>query len=1024
MFDRILKFFITNHRLNYALFFLVYALGIYSYMHIPKEISPVVEPDSVTIRGGYSGASIDSLNTMAVGEIESEVRNIQGVKSITSVITSGRFSVIVELKSDVDKEKVQKDIEDAIKTVRTNLPKDMDEPTVRSVPHSRSLINVSILSDKISRDQLIKIANDLKEKISYIKDVSSVSIYGDANEIYEILLDENKIIAYGIKLNDVIRAISELSYIYPLGKVDNERDKFFISIDNVKPIEELKNSLLSVGDQTVKFKDIAKVTKRHDDSNTLASMNGKNSITLAISQNTKGDAIKIVKDIKKFIKNLHIKDVELKLKRDQSIVIKDRLNIVMSNILFGIILIILLMSILINIRIAFVIALGIPTSFIIGAIYFYVTGLSINVNSLVGVLLAIGIIVDDAIVVSENIYQYIQKGISPTKAAYLGAKEMAKPVTIASITTVFSFLPLLMIDGRLGNIIALIPISLSALVIASLIESFIFLPIHSAHILKSGANVLSWDKLNTLYLKILRSIVVYKKSFLITFLVSVSILTVWSVKDLRFFMFSSFDSDTINITFKAKTSTSLEESLNIVQTIERDLLKHKKDFYIKDISSTAGYRRSATGGAEMYPYVGYISLQLYKRKSDNFVDKYITPYLSIYYDKKDRIRELDSRVISRKIRQYLKKKHYKKRFGLVAINVVERRVGHTKADIRIGIVSDDYKKSLKALKDIENKLSTIKGIKYFGDNVNFGIDEVKLKLNGYAQRLGLTERSISEYLAGLFLERKVGVIYDNKNLVDIKIKSLNKNDLESIKNIQVPLKDGSTVVLSDICEIKRVKALEKLTKDDGDTTFFVFANIITKLITDTKVLNELKPLMDKYKKEGVRFKLKGEFEQKRKLKTKMLEAIVLAVILIFISILYLYNSVKNSLIVMSVIPLSLLGVFAGHHIMGLNLTFPSLIGALGLAGVIINDGIIMMDTIKDKKSLDEILEFASKRLRPIILTTITTIAGLSSLIFFATSDAKIFQPIAVSLGYGLLWGTIINLIYLPICYIALNKVRS
>jgi len=581
-----------------------------------------------------------------------------------------------------------------------------------------------------------------------------------------------------------------------------------------------------------------------------------------------------------------------------------------------------------------------------------------------------------------------------------------------------------MIDGRLGNIISLIPIALSALVVASLIESFIFLPIHSAHILKNGENILSWDRLNGLYLRVLNFLVRYKKSFLALFLVAATILTYISFKDLRFFMFSSFDSDTINITFKAKTSTSLEESLKIVQTIEKELLKQKDKFFIKDVSSTAGYRRSATGGAEMYPYVGYVSLELYKRKPNNFIDKYITPYLSFYYDSKDRVRELDSRVISRKLRKFLRQKHYKKRFNLESINVVERRVGHTKADIRIGVVSSDYKKSLKALKAIEDKLATIKGIKYFGDNVNFGIDEVKLKLNSYAKNLGLSQRYISEYLAGLFLERKIGVIYDNKNLIDIKIKSYNKNDLESLKNIQIPLNDGSMVALKELCEIKRVKSLEKLTKDNGDTTFFVFANIIPKITTDTEVLKQLKPLLDSLKKEGIRFKLKGEFEQKRKLKTKMLQAIALAITLIFISMLYLYNSVKNSLIVMSVIPLSLFGVFLGHHIVGLNLSFPSLIGALGLAGVIINDGIIMMDTIKDKKDLDTILSSASKRLRPIILTTVTTIAGLFSLMFFATSDAKIFQPIAVSLGFGLLWGTIINLIYLPIAYIALNKIRS
>ncbi|NPA59340.1 MAG: efflux RND transporter permease subunit, partial [Epsilonproteobacteria bacterium] len=174
MFDKILKFFIQNYKLNYAIFFLIYAFGIYAYLHIPKEVSPVIEPDSITIRGDYRGASIDSLNTMAVNEIEHNIKNIDGVDSVSSTITNGRFSITVELKSGANKDKVSKDIEDSIKTI--SLPDDMDEPTIRSVPHSRSIINVVILSNKISRDKLLTLASKLKDKLLNIKDVSNVML--------------------------------------------------------------------------------------------------------------------------------------------------------------------------------------------------------------------------------------------------------------------------------------------------------------------------------------------------------------------------------------------------------------------------------------------------------------------------------------------------------------------------------------------------------------------------------------------------------------------------------------------------------------------------------------------------------------------------------------------------------------------------------------------------------------------------------------------------------------------------------
>ncbi|MCF6173088.1 MAG: efflux RND transporter permease subunit, partial [Campylobacteraceae bacterium] len=479
MFERLLKFFIENYKLNHILFFLVFGLGIYSYTLLPKEVSPVIEPESITIRGGYSGTSLDTLNKMAVEEIEAEVRNIDGVDTISSRITPGRFSITLELKKGVNKEKVQKDVDDAITAIKSDLPSDMDEPTTSTVAHSRSLMQVSVFSKVLSRDQLIENAKELRLKLLAIRDISDVTIFGDSDIYYEVLIDDKKAEAYGLTQKEIIDDIPNLSYTFPLGKIENGGHEYYVSLKNKKDVlKEFKKTLLNIGDRVIPLKDVATIKKRYRDSSTLASMNGKNAITLSISQNPKGNAIEISTQVRKMIDKFKKEGIEYDIRNDHSTVIKDRLDIVISNILMGIILITIMTALLINLRMAMVIALGIPTSFVIGAIYFYLGGYSININSLIGVLIAIGIIVDDAIVISENIQQYIQKGYPPKKAALLGTKEMAKPVTIASLTTIFAFIPLLMLTGRLGQIMELIPIAVSVLVIASLIESFLFLPIH------------------------------------------------------------------------------------------------------------------------------------------------------------------------------------------------------------------------------------------------------------------------------------------------------------------------------------------------------------------------------------------------------------------------------------------------------------------------------------------------------------------------------------------------------------------
>lgn len=482
-------------------------------------------------------------------------------------------------------------------------------------------------------------------------------------------------------------------------------------------------------------------------------------------------------------------------------------------------------------------------------------------------------------------------------------------------------------------------------------------------------------------------------------------------------MFQPFDTSLINITFKAQPTTTLEESLKIVQELERDILTQKERFFVKHVSSMAGYRRSATGDREMYPYVGYLTLELYRLKPENFMDKYITPYLSFYYDKTDRIRDKSSQEISKELRIWLKEEGLQKKYSLSALSVVEKQMEHVKADIRIGVVSDDHQKALAAVREIENAFSKIDGIKYYGDNVKVGIDEIKLHLNSYAHELGITKKYLGTYIANLYLSKKIGTIFDGKELLDLKIKSANyKNDLQTFKELEIYVKDRY-IKLSDLCSFEKVESLEQLEKEDGETNFYVFANVNPSIVTSSEALQKLTPTLQKLQKEdGVMLRFKGEQEQQATMKTELIFASVFAIVLIFVSILYLFNSFRDTLIVLSVIPFSFLGVYAGHFIMGLNISLPSLVGALGLSGVIVNDGIIMMSTLIKAHKKEDIFTLAATRFRPIILTSATTLVGLSSLIFFATAEAVAFQPLAVSLGFGLLWGTILNLFYLPILF--------
>jgi multidrug efflux pump subunit AcrB len=1025
MFENILRFFINNARLNYLLFVLIFLAGIVSYNRTPKEIFPTFDLDMVGVFGHYTGASIDILDKMAVREIENEIKSIDGISKIATVISSGKFSIILELEKRVDRYNTANKIKDAVSLAKQNLPSDMDEPRVSVLEIRRALINISLSSETLEHDALISAADKLKEKLLSVKNVAEVLVYGDADKYYDITLHTNRIKALGLNESSVIQALSALSYIYPVGKIEDPHEgHYYISTYNgAKSAEAMLESRITVGGKMIRLKEIASVKKRYKDSSTLFSVDTKSAVDLYVRQANIGNAIEIAERIKALIKESQQTDIAYTIHNDKAESIKDRLNIVISNILLGLILITLLVILLINKRMALIISLGIPTSFVMGAAYFYFAGYSINMISLIGVLIALGIIVDDAIVVSENIQQHIEEGLPPKEAAVQGAKEMFKPVTIASLTTLFAFLPALMMSGTMGEVIKLIPIAVSVLVVASLIESFVFLPIHAAHVLKGSQKTTSWKGANRIYSRIIHLLMRYKKTFLLLFVILVPLLTVMGIKQSKFQLFSSFDASTINITLKSNVNRTLEETYRTLKAIEKDLYAQKEAFAIKHVGFIAGWRTDSASNGEEYPYVGLITLELEKLKPQNFVDRYITPNLSFYYDEAGRVRESDSAEISKKLRAFLKEKQYKKRFDLTDLAIVERKVGPIKSDLKLGLISEDREKIITYTHRLKQALKHIEGVVSISDSMTYGIDEIKLKINRYGESLGITERTVGTLLSSLYLERKVTSSFDSDGLIDIEVKSSQKDSLSQMKSLQITLSNGKSVALQDVVDFNVIKSFEKIIKDDTLANYYVYANVDKKKITASEVLEKLAPELEATRKAGVKIKLKGEAEKNMDLKRDMITASTVALLLIMLSILYLFNSFRETLMMMSVIPFAFLGVLAGHFALGLNLSMPSIIGMLGLSGVVVNDGIIMVMNLKKAKNMEDIYRYASKRFRPIILTSITTIVGLSSLVFFPTGQAAIFQPMAVALAFGLAWGTVLNLLYLPVLYTIINQKR-
>ena len=1019
MIKSIIRFGLEKPILNHMLLLFIFILTVFSYINIPKEIFPLSSLGAVSISGTYIGASSDMLDVMAVQKIENDLSSLSEATTISTVVKSGYFNIKVDVKSQYKPADVLDDIKDIVTKAKVNFPSDMDEPIVKEVTHSFPLITVAIFGNK-SKPELLEIADNIKSKLTRFDDLSSITIWGDSDKELQITFDEVKIDAYKLDKSAVIKAISQSSSIFPAGILKDIGTHYYLSSQNgEKDLDVLRNSIIKIGDTKIYLKDISTITYNLADVNNISHFNGKSNISIGVNKGDTGDAIALVKEIKKILKeeSLNYKDIQFDTYTDTSVWIKNRLNTVVSNILFGIILLSIALFFFINLRIAFVVAIGIPTSFMIGLIAAEQMGYSLNMLSLLGALLALGMLVDEAIVVAENIYRHMEMGKDKMTAALDGAYEMYPAILTATATTIFAFLPILLMTGETGIFIRILPIMISVLLLSSLLEAFFFLPLHAKQAFKQNKEGKKsdalWEKNKKIYKLILDFVLKWKYIAVLTLVTFIIVTTITLLNLIKFEFMPKFDTTQVYISGSVGVGHSIKETEKIVLKLEQKLLKNFKiGNELDSISSVVGLKLDGKQLPQNEEFYFHIFINLQERAPSNMFNKYINPILSPKYDDTDMTRLNTAQSIADSMRISLKEEINSKEFDELKIYVPG--AGIVSNDIELSLSGQNETEVIKAIERLKKDLSAIKGVTNVSDDILLGNIDLKFKVNKYGQNLGFNETNLVDILKPFYFKASFSKMYDDDGIVDIVFSSKNKDRLDSLNSFEVNIPNtNKKVLLKDIVIFQNIPTLSQIFKEDGVRVKSITATL--NIITSDEVYTLLQPTIDELSK-SVTIDIKGEQKENKQIKAEMLQAFTIALILIFIALVTMFDSIVKSLIILSTIPLSILGVLVGHFVMGLNLTMPGLIGIVGLAGVIVNDGIIMMDFIRKAKDLEEMKALALLRLRPILLTSLTTILGLSTLIFFASGQALILQPMAVSLGFGILWATILNLYYVPMLY--------
>ena len=1032
-----IKFAIDKPILNHILMLFMLLLSIFAYQNIAKEIFPASTLDQISVSGGYAGASADVLDKMVVTQIEDKLKSLSQIDTLYTTIQNGMFSIEADIKPGSDTQLVLSDVKDIIANSRRDLPPDMEEPIAKIVVHDYPLLLVAI-SGNVDKKALIDAADDLKGKLSLIKDLSGIMIRGDADDEVLVRLDQKKLEAYGLEKTAVYRAIGQIASIFPAGTLSAQGNHLYIStINGEKSKEMLESVLLSVAGKHFRLRDVAEVKFGLGDSTQLSHFNGKPNISLNINKTKEGNAIALSKEIKELLKeyNQKYKNIKFEVYTDTSVWIKNRLNLVSSNILFGLILVFLALFLSVNARIAWVVAIGIPTSFMITLIAADMIGYSLNMLTLLGALIALGMLVDEAIVIAENIYRHLEMGKSPKDAAIDGAVEMFPAVLTATLTTVFAFLPLLIMSGKMGMFMQVLPVMISILLLSSLFEAFYFLPLHTKEFFSKGKvedideEGHFWYRFTEWYKNFLLLLLKRKWVSLGLLLFFIIIATAGMLKITKFQLFPEFDAQQIYLNGKIDINNDLRQTEKYVTQIEETLLASLDKKEVDSVTSVIGFKYNPDATFEVGDNLFQIFINLHEKAPENFFDTYINPLFSLEYDDSDMIRHKNAQQIANEVQ-----KHVVEKFKNIQINgkklyeefnVYVQQTGIVGHDIEIGFSALDNRKMLDAMYRVEKQLNAIKGVKDVSDNANEGERELKLRVNEYGQSLGFSEGYVTSILRGAFLKAEYAKMFNAKGLVRIKIEDMEREKSTEISDFKLTTPDGRKVVrLGDICDFGYQKSFVKIFKEDGEKVRSVFARVEKSLITPTEVMEKLEPTLDAIKKTGVKVIIKGEEKENAQMRKEMGEAAIIAIFLIFITLVWMFNSLVLPLIILSIIPLSVLGALVGTKLMGIHMTLPGVMGIIGLAGVVVNDGLIMLDFIKGSRYSREMVEKAGMRLRPIVLTSVTTILGLSSLMFFASGQALILQPMAVSLGFGIAWATVLNLYYVPLMYAVIYKIKN
>ena len=1044
-----IEYSIKNPLVTNFLLLSIVMVGVLSWYAMPQEMFPVVELDRITVETEYEGAPPVEVERQLTIPIEDEIDDIAEIDELQSISREGQSRILLRLKPDINVDETVRNVRFEVDAVE-DLPEDSETARVTRLKRNFPVISVSVYGD-VSEAELIRSGKLVERELKKIEGVGSVNIAGERDTEVWVIVDPYEIAAKNVSLEEIRVALAANLKDRPggsLSAVEGDIQLRGVGIaENVQAVEAIPIRTNSDGAQ-LRVGDIAEVRMELEQVQTRGRFSGLRSLNLIITKDMQASTAEIAGQVKKLITEklpaLLPPAVQLGYHSDFSVYIDTRLQTVFSSGLIGLVLLLLSLYLLLNIRVALITALGIPVSFLVAVIFINYLGFTINMVSLFAFLIALGMIVDDAIIITENIHHYVEEGMPVKQAALLGTREVVGPVIAATLTTIVAFLPMFAIGGVMGSFIKVIPVVVSAALLGSLLEAFLVLPAHAHAVLKpthhnattkqpqTKHGFVDWNK----FLKNYQCYLEWSLNnrYLIWVIAScVLVLTlVIATTRVPFQLFVHVEVDEFFVNIEAPSNYSIEETEVLATEIEKKILsvfegnEHELNTLLTNVGVILTDDRTSGRSKVGDNYVQFI-VALTKREPRSFIERYIVPLVSFNFSAQgQRKRSVDD--IAQIIRQQVSHMPGVKRFS-----ILRPEAGPAGADIEISIAGDELDRLNNLADEMVEFLRTLSGVYDVRHDLDMGKLEVRYQLNELGKRLGVTQQQIADALrTGYFGVEAVQVNWgDERYPVRVIFDQKIRHDSSRLANLPLILGGGKIVYLNEIADLNFDRSFNQLNRLDGRRIVTVTAEVDTKEMAASQVYdyvaNKFNPIYDE--RPGYDMVFRGEKKQTRDSFEGTFVAGVVAIMAILLILLVLFRSLLEPILVILTIPFGIIGVIFGHYLLGHYLQFVSVVGLVALSGIIVNDSLIMLNQIKKRRSSGDTREQAvvsacCRRARPIILTTVTTFLGVSPLIFFATGQTAFLSPMAISLGFGLIAATVLILTVLPCVYLIADDLKE